>query len=551
MATFHITSPDGAQYEVNAPEGATEQDAINYVQQNQHQLEPIKADAPSAPATPSAAKPAAPEDRGVGRTAFDQGMQGATFGFSDEIQDRIGALIASQYTGESYDDMLKMAREASKKRLSDEMSTRPVLSVGANLAGGLLTGVAGAQTAAGKTVANSLRNGVVLGKDLGKAGIAAKAAATGAAQGALYGAGSAEDGVRGEGALMGAGIGAAAGGAAPYVGSGIARAANYGSSIVKGAVGRAAEELPDVADALKKIAGGNYSAMRKAGAVYNDTAANDLITNINHAVSGNEFIPELNPKTMAIINKITDRATDPKGGGLSLSELDQYRRLLGRIGQTEDGLSAGAARKAIDDFVGASGAQHLASGDPKAVQLLNAGRKQYQQASKFEDVADIITKADGDPGKIKRGLTRYIEQNGNVPPGWSDAEAKALRRAASAGAPEQLLRFVGKAGFDFGGTKMMGNITGGTAGYFLSGNNPVVPIVGTAAKQAYKYGTRGQAADLLKLLEQGTAQNSMLPAFYSAAVPYAGVAQRSLTNATISHVMPGMTAQPNPMQRFY
>lgn len=34
MPKFEITSPDGQRYEVNAPEGATEQDAIAYVQQN-------------------------------------------------------------------------------------------------------------------------------------------------------------------------------------------------------------------------------------------------------------------------------------------------------------------------------------------------------------------------------------------------------------------------------------------------------------------------------------------------------------------------------------
>lgn len=36
MAKFKITSPDGQSYEVNAPEGATEQDAIEYVQNNLH-----------------------------------------------------------------------------------------------------------------------------------------------------------------------------------------------------------------------------------------------------------------------------------------------------------------------------------------------------------------------------------------------------------------------------------------------------------------------------------------------------------------------------------
>ena len=32
MPVFHVTGPDGHTYEINAPEGATEQDAIAYAQ---------------------------------------------------------------------------------------------------------------------------------------------------------------------------------------------------------------------------------------------------------------------------------------------------------------------------------------------------------------------------------------------------------------------------------------------------------------------------------------------------------------------------------------
>jgi len=34
MPTFHVTGPDGHTYEINAPEGASEQDAIAYAQAN-------------------------------------------------------------------------------------------------------------------------------------------------------------------------------------------------------------------------------------------------------------------------------------------------------------------------------------------------------------------------------------------------------------------------------------------------------------------------------------------------------------------------------------
>ena len=41
MPTYEVQSPDGTKYRVNAPEGATEQDAIAYVQQN-FKAEPVK-----------------------------------------------------------------------------------------------------------------------------------------------------------------------------------------------------------------------------------------------------------------------------------------------------------------------------------------------------------------------------------------------------------------------------------------------------------------------------------------------------------------------------
>lgn len=34
MPVYHVTGPDGSTYEVNAPDGATEQDAIAYAQSN-------------------------------------------------------------------------------------------------------------------------------------------------------------------------------------------------------------------------------------------------------------------------------------------------------------------------------------------------------------------------------------------------------------------------------------------------------------------------------------------------------------------------------------
>lgn len=172
------------------------------------------------------------QEIGVGRTLLDQGMQGATFGFGDEISDRLGAGMASLYTGENYGDLLKEARGQTQTRLNTEMDQRPVTSIAANLAGGLLTGGAAGTTKAGTSLANSLRTGNTAAR-IGKAALA------GAASGGLYGAGSAQEGDRLQGAGQGAVLGGAFGGAAPAIGAayrGVVKpVARGGANIVAGA----------------------------------------------------------------------------------------------------------------------------------------------------------------------------------------------------------------------------------------------------------------------------------------------------------------------------
>ncbi|UPG96335.1 hypothetical protein [Luteibacter aegosomatissinici] len=49
MPIFHVTGPDGHTYEINAPEGATEQDAIAYAQANLAKQSPASTQAPAQP----------------------------------------------------------------------------------------------------------------------------------------------------------------------------------------------------------------------------------------------------------------------------------------------------------------------------------------------------------------------------------------------------------------------------------------------------------------------------------------------------------------------
>lgn len=171
----------------------------------QMQASPERRQIASQQVTPGPSRPS------VARTLLDQGLQGATFGFSDEITDRMGAGIASLVTGQPYSELLPEARRTTQESLDDQLEQRPLLSIGANIIGGLGTAIPAGATGAGASVGNFLRTGNAAMR-------IAKGAGAGAASGALYGAGTGEDGERLESASKGAIAGGVVGAAAPAVG---------------------------------------------------------------------------------------------------------------------------------------------------------------------------------------------------------------------------------------------------------------------------------------------------------------------------------------------
>jgi len=160
------------------------------------------------------AQPAPEPVEDIGRTVLEQGMQGATFGFGDEVSDRIGAGIAALATGEGYEDLLGEARQMRQGRSTRQIKQDPWTAIASNIAGSLLTGGAGATTRGGTALAKSLATG-------GLPVRIAKGATAAAASGGLYGAGQAQEGERLEGAQEGAIGGALIGGALPAVGTAV------------------------------------------------------------------------------------------------------------------------------------------------------------------------------------------------------------------------------------------------------------------------------------------------------------------------------------------
>lgn len=277
-----------------------------------------------------------------------------------------------------------------------------------------------------------------------------------------------------------------------------------GSSLFAGFKARKPEELTEASSVQKSSAGNLYKQMRDVGAVLNQDTANNLSSSIDDALKQNLFIPQLNPKTLGIVEHLKE--TIDKNGSLGLDELDQYRRLLSRVGNTEDGVSAGSVRQAIDAAVNNLTDKDLSAGTTEAVDLLNSGRSAYSSASKFEAVSDVIAKANGDPNKIKQGLTNFLKNDKNLR-GFNDDQIAAIRYAANTGIGENVLKAFGKFGLDFAPTGTGNTVLPFLASFGKAGGASLVPgglpavAAATIMRQGQKYIARGKAEQLLKFLE--------------------------------------------------
>lgn len=228
-------------------------------------------------------------------TALRQYAQGATLGWGDEVYDRAGAGIAKLFLPEmSYEELLAQARANTKADLAADWEDNPVLSVGANLTGGLATGAFGGA----KKLADLSRGASRLATTLRSAGVGAGLGAV-SGTGAGFDADSRLSGLF-RGALLGAPLGAAAGVVThgigqqqPLVKSAEKAAKKYKTKAeqVIADLFLNRDDLPDVLkqaeklDAASKAAGVPLTLAEKTA-----YAANDPLINVQGSLSSNKHV---------------------------------------------------------------------------------------------------------------------------------------------------------------------------------------------------------------------------------------------------------------------
>lgn len=477
MPQYLITSPDGTKYNVTAPEGASEQDALKRVM-DQHTAAP-----PEQPGFLGRVKGDVENRFGkMGEEEVRAGLQKREGGVEQAFQQvGQGAGLVGDVAGEAVSSVAKPAYEALPQSARDKIS-QTVHKV--------------AQSPIGQKAIHAIKSGGEAWGNFSKEHPDVADDLTGAFNIATAG-------------LPVGKTAKAAEEAAPAIAGKIGEGADFvakgAETVGAGLKARSGEELQQVANTAKNQYSPLFKKMKDMGATFTPKASAELLGNITNDLKEEGIMDKsLHSKTMGILRRMGNEI--PKQG-LDLEKLDQYRRLLNgvvndtKVGfkMSEDGTKALKAINSIDSFVNDLDKTHIAKGDPAAVDLLKQARAQWSHGSKLESLSRIVSNAGGSIDKLKSGLNKFISNKKNLR-SFSAGEVAALKKAADSSTSEKLLKMLGKFGIDQGHTVVPGLVAlGGYAAHSPAG----IPLVaaGTGARQLQKFIGQGKMEQALKLIE--------------------------------------------------
>lgn len=223
MPVYVVTAPDGREYEIEAPDGATQDEVLSYAQANYQQAAPPSREDRYADLQRRAAQ-MPQSDPTEGMSGFDKFMAGVGKSVFDtgrgikqlygELTDN-GPTLSGLITGESADDQRR--REIERQRQLDA----PLMADGAGMVGN----IAGQAAQMAIPVGGAARMASIAGRAAPYVGAATRAGVFGGAQG--VGMGETRAGNAGTSAAFGAagqGVASAAGGLARGIASRMAPA---------------------------------------------------------------------------------------------------------------------------------------------------------------------------------------------------------------------------------------------------------------------------------------------------------------------------------------
>lgn len=296
-----------------------------------------------------------------------------------------------------------------------------------------------------------------------------------------------------------------------YGGKAIGAAKEGVKNIYSGIKARAPEELELVHKAIKEKASKLYQQVRDSGTSLRPSAVGQIVKNLEDSLTkdGEKLADHLHGDTIKTIQFIKDDIAN-KNNDISLPELDQYRQLLNSTikknttkleGANPDAVKSIVAKDQLDRIVTTLRPSYLVQeGDSNAVKILNEAREEWGRAAKFERIATLVEKAEGNPNRIKTILKNFVTNKQNLK-GYSEDVIEALKTASKSSTGDKAMKMLGGFGID-ANNKLLPLLGGG--GAFMAGGplgSGATIAVGTAARQAQKYLARGKLENALKLIE--------------------------------------------------
>ena len=508
MPKYQITGPDGATYEVDAPEGATEQDVMGFVQSQiggqQSRADPGYPPVPPGETvytegrtlkTPAEEEAFYREQEAKRRAAqfgsFNQALtpagQGTSFGAMDEAIGAMAAPVTALMSGNSIPDEYAINRDAMRMAFEKERSQHPIRSIATEIGAALPLSAAtggGAATQAGSLGGRALATGAV-----------------GGAQAGVYGFNSGEDGFsnRLKNAAVPTALGFGMGAAAPYAGNAIRQA---GRRAAQTSVARDfAKKVPDTA-ALRKMGDDLFKRAEQAGVVIKPDAVKQNVDDIAAYAAKEGIDPTLHPGATAALKRMAEVADQP----LTLEKAQILRRVLGSAAKStspdERRIASGMIDK-LDEFIGGLKPEQVQSGSlgTAADDLVNA-RDIWSRMRKSEMIDNAFTKADLQASGVENGLRiqfRQILNNPRLRRGLSPDEVAAMERVVKGDITSNTLRRLGRLSGGAGQQhNMLNAMLGSGAGAGVGGavGGPPGAIAGATIVPAMGWGAQKGAEAL-------------------------------------------------------
>mgnify|MGYP000858076644 CR=1 FL=1 len=378
----------------------------------------------------------------LGRAADDMARifaNAATFGFADKMA---GSLSGTGTEAERAATLAARDRAGSAAYAGD-------------IGGGLATG--SALSNAGLTAARFVPQGAK-----GLVGLGARTGAMsvdGAAMGAASALGNDTD--IGQGALIGAGLGAAG------------NVAGEGAMKALGAVGGAFKKQPTLPtpEQLRAAKDAAYRSADEAGVILTPQVTQDARTSIIDKLTDMGYHPQLQPKVATVLDELK-RVSE---GNTTLKGYDTVRKIASGAyvpGDKANNKMVSNIVRALDERLGQTRPGDVLAGDEAGIQALTEARKLNSQVAKSDTIAKAMSDAElnaassGTGGNIDNAIRqrfKAILKSESAKRGFTADEQAAMRDVVEGTPSQNAARLLGRLSPQGNGLMMMLHLAGAGA----------------------------------------------------------------------------------------